>query len=144
MVEILHIINKISVFENPDETSKTIKNIINYINNHFTSDITLDSLCELFFISKYHLCRIFKQSTGLTVQAYIRQKRLLLVSELQKEGKSLNWGNFQNRQHQRTSWTWRVKKWMRREKKRKLNQVVEGNIIHNETDWHHVLTDIIR
>lgn len=89
LIEILHLINKISIFENSDETNSTIKKIINYINNHFTNDITLDFLCKHFFISKYYLCRIFKQNTGLTIQAYIRQKRLLMVSELQKEGKNL-------------------------------------------------------
>lgn len=89
MVEIMYLINKISMFEKADTTNKTIKNVITYINNHFTEEITLDILCGNFFISKYHLCHIFKEATGLTVQEYVRQKRLTLVDELKKEGKTL-------------------------------------------------------
>ena len=89
VIEIIYLINKISSFENPNKTESPLKNIINYINNHFTDEITLDWLCEQFFISKYHLCRLFKKNTGLTVQMYIKQKRLILVDELRKEGKSL-------------------------------------------------------
>lgn len=89
MIEILYLINNIFVFENPEKTNSLIKNVLHYINNHYTSEITLDSLCQQFFVSKYHLCRIFKESTGFTIQAYIRQKRLLKVRELQNEGMSL-------------------------------------------------------
>ena len=75
-------------FENPDAIEKPIKKIINYINDNYSHPISLDSLCEKFFISKYYLCRIFKKHTGLSVHQYIKEKRLLLFEELQKEGKS--------------------------------------------------------
>ncbi|MBQ2889394.1 MAG: helix-turn-helix domain-containing protein [Clostridia bacterium] len=89
VIEIVYLINKISSFEATDTVNKPIQNIINYINRHFTSEITLDTLCEKFFVSKYHLCRIFKEATGLTVQEYIREKRLTYVASLKREGKSL-------------------------------------------------------
>ncbi|MDD6483658.1 MAG: AraC family transcriptional regulator [Clostridiales bacterium] len=89
MIEILYLINKISLFETADRINLPIKNVINYINNNFTGEIKLDMLCSRFYISKYHLCRIFKEATGLTVQGYIRQKRLTLANELLREGKSL-------------------------------------------------------
>ena len=89
MVEIMYLINKISMFEKPDTANTAIKNVITYLNNHFTEEITLDSICENFFVSKYHLCHIFKEATGLTVQEYVRQKRLTLVDELKNEGKTL-------------------------------------------------------
>ena len=89
MVEIMYLINKISMFENADTTNKTLKKIINYINNHFTEEITLDILCENFFLSKYHLCHIFKEATGITVLEYVRQKRLTFADALTKDGKTL-------------------------------------------------------
>jgi len=89
MVEILYLINKISVFENADTTNNTVKNIICYINNHYTETISLDKLSEQLFVSKYHLCHTFKNLTGLTIQEYITQKRLTLVDVLRKEGKTL-------------------------------------------------------
>lgn len=90
MVEILHIINDISSFEKRDLANETIKNVIDYINKNFTGDIVLNDLCERFFVSKYHLCRVFKEITGITIQMYIKQKRLTLISRLVNEGKSLS------------------------------------------------------
>lgn len=89
MIEIMYLINKISMFEKPDTANKIIKNVISYINKHFTEEITLDTLSEKFFVSKYHLCHIFKQATGLTVQEYVRRKRLTLARELHEAGKTL-------------------------------------------------------
>lgn len=89
MIEILYLINKISSFDMAESINKPIRNVIHYINDNFTNEITLDMLCELFYISKYHLCRIFKEATGLTVQGYIKQKRLTMVDELVKEGRTL-------------------------------------------------------
>ncbi len=90
VTEILYLINRVSSFETPYFTNSTLKEVIGYINNNFTGEITLDLLCDKFFISKYHLCRIFKAATGLTVQEYIRDKRLILASEIKKEGKTLS------------------------------------------------------
>ena len=90
VTEILYLISKVSSFETPYFTNATLKEIINYINNNFTSEISLSLLCDRFFISKYHLCRIFKAATGLTVQEYLRNKRLMLADELKKEGKTLS------------------------------------------------------
>lgn len=89
MIEILYLINKISTFNTADIINMPIRNVIHYINNNFTNEIPLDMLCEQFYISKYHLCRIFKEATGLTVQGYIKQKRLTMADELVKEGRTL-------------------------------------------------------
>ena len=67
LIEILYYINKIASFESPRETESTVQHIIHYLNSHFTDDISLDYLCNRFFISKYYLCRTFKKHTGLTV-----------------------------------------------------------------------------
>lgn len=89
LIEILYYINIIHDYEKPDEAQKPINKIINYINSHYTDDLTLDFLCERFFISKYYLCRIFKKRTGLTIQTYIKEKRLAHFNELKKSGKRM-------------------------------------------------------
>lgn len=89
MVEILYLINEISLFDTAESIDLPIRNVIHYINNNFTNEISLDMLCEQFYISKYHLCRIFKEATGHTVQGYIKQKRLTMANELVKEGRTL-------------------------------------------------------
>ena len=56
--------------------------IISYINRHISEDITLDAICEKFYISKTHLCRIFKKATASTVGEYITVKRLVNARQL--------------------------------------------------------------
>ena len=56
--------------------------VIKYINRNLSSDLSLGGLAEQFYLSKTHLNRIFKQSTGSTVWDYILVKRLFLAREL--------------------------------------------------------------
>ncbi|MBR5586571.1 MAG: helix-turn-helix transcriptional regulator [Clostridia bacterium] len=88
LVEVLYIINNISSYSQADETDSRLKEIIKYINTGFTNEITLDELEKRFFISKYHLCRIFNRATGLTVHKYITDKRLTYATDLMKNGDS--------------------------------------------------------
>lgn len=90
MIEILYLINLISSFEYADSSNATIKKTITYLNNHFTDEVTLDALCKRLLVSKYHLCHIFKKATGLTIQQYVKQKRLTLAAKLYDEGKTLS------------------------------------------------------
>ena len=82
IIEFLYILNNIKSFANSDSPGNQIRNIISYINEHYAENISLDSLAAQFFISKYHLCRIFKKETGHTVHNYINQKRLNAVRDL--------------------------------------------------------------
>lgn len=56
--------------------------IIEYINQNLTEDLAIDRLAEHFFMSRYHMMRLFKQETGYTIGNYVNQKRLLLAREL--------------------------------------------------------------
>ena len=89
MVEILYLISRIKDFSADDAKDSPVRDIIVYINNNFTENIKLETLAERFFISKYHICRIFKEATGHTVHSYITRKRITRVKELRKEGKSV-------------------------------------------------------
>lgn len=89
LIEILYLLNNISTFEETIETNENLSNIIHYLNNNFTHNITLDFLCDNFYISKYYLCHIFKEATGLTIQQYVREKRLVKAIELRENGMSL-------------------------------------------------------
>lgn len=72
------------------DTSKNnlYANIIQYINSHITDDISLDLICEHFFISKTQLNRNFKSIIGSTVWEYITKKRLILARKQIEEGTS--------------------------------------------------------
>ena len=68
--------------------SERLREIILFINENLTEDITLDTLCEKFFITKWHLCRLFKAQTGMTPMNYVTKKRLMLGETLMAQGMS--------------------------------------------------------
>jgi len=90
VVEILYLISQITAFLRDDTHDDLVKQILLYINNNFTDTINLDSLSERFFVSKYHICKIFKSGTGHTVHSYVTRKRITRVRELRKQGKSIS------------------------------------------------------
>lgn len=64
----------------------SISDIIEYINLHLTEQISLETVCKHFFLSKSHLNRKFKRMTGSTVWKYVLNKRLLFAKELLQNG----------------------------------------------------------
>lgn len=66
--------------------NQKILKIMEYIHENLTSDLTVDKLARTFYLSKYHMMRIFKQETGYTITSYINEKRLLLAREMLRRG----------------------------------------------------------
>ncbi len=69
-------------------SSQTISDILDYINDHLSENITLDLLSERFFISKHYLNRAFKKATGTTVIDYVIYKRTIHARQLLYNGLS--------------------------------------------------------
>ncbi len=69
--------------------NKRIMDVKKYIDEHFYEDITLEMLCEKFYISKYHLCRTFKSYTSLPVKEYINARRITVAKQMIFEGHNL-------------------------------------------------------
>ena len=67
-----------------------IKDIIEYINDHLTEKISLFDIANRFYLTRQYLCKLFKQSTGFTVNKYISYKRIVLVRELHLGGMPLS------------------------------------------------------
>ncbi len=63
-----------------------IEKLLRYINDHLTSDLSIDALSREMYLSKYHLMRKFKEETGMTLHNYILQKRLMHARQLIKNG----------------------------------------------------------
>lgn len=57
--------------------SEKNKEIIDYINQHYQEELSLDRLAEHFFMSKYYLAHSFKEQVGLTVGNYLKEIRLI-------------------------------------------------------------------
>lgn len=53
-----------------------------YLDERYTEKITLDNLAELFFINKFYLSKIFKETYGTTVNNYLISKRVTRAKQL--------------------------------------------------------------
>lgn len=56
--------------------------IKNYLDKHFTEKIMLEELAEKFFINKFYLSKIFKETYGTTVNNYLISKRITRARQL--------------------------------------------------------------
>lgn len=63
-----------------------ILDVLKYLDEHLCEDLDINHLAERFYISKYHLMRLFHKETGSTIHAYLIQRRLLMARELIKKG----------------------------------------------------------
>lgn len=52
------------------------QNVLNYITENLSEDISLDTLAHTFFASKYHISHVFKEHIGISIHQYITKKRL--------------------------------------------------------------------
>lgn len=71
-----------------DGGSKKASAIIEYIDNNLHSELSLGSICEKFYINKYHLCHMFKEATGYTVHEFINIRRISLAKSMLLDNKS--------------------------------------------------------
>lgn len=53
-----------------------ISAIVSYINKNYSTIFGIDQIVEEFFISKYHLCHIFKDAMKMTVIDYLNQIKI--------------------------------------------------------------------
>ena len=62
--------------------------LIRYIGEHLTEDMSIEELAERFYISKFHMMRQFKEETGFTIHQYISEKRIIYARSLMAAGMS--------------------------------------------------------
>ena len=67
----------------------TLNALANYLDEHFTEELSLDDLCTLSGYSPSHLIRSFKQGFGMTPHAYIVNKRIQYGQQQLKKGISI-------------------------------------------------------
>lgn len=60
--------------------------VIAYINSHLSEPMSVESLCQRFFISRSHLNRLFRKMTGASVWDYVVAKRLVYAKVLLEAG----------------------------------------------------------
>ena len=91
LVQSLVLINRLARQEVRAEESKSVSgsvvySVMNYINEHYSEDLSLDFLANKFFLSKYHLSREFGRLVGTSVHRYLVLKRLAMAKQMMSEG----------------------------------------------------------
>ncbi len=83
-------------YVNTSPCGEKVLEIMQYISGHPGEPYTIDSLAERFYLSKYHMMRLFRQETGYTIGNYITEKRLLSAREYMRLGASVTDACFQS------------------------------------------------
>ena len=74
--------------EEPEDIvyNKKVTEVMCYINDNLSENLSLETLSKRFFTSKYHLLREFKKYTGYTPHDYALHKRLINARTLLRDG----------------------------------------------------------
>lgn len=68
-----------------DARYRKIEQIAAFLSEQYRQPIVLDDLCARFYVSKYYLCRCFKEATGVTINEYLNHCRLRAAERLLRE-----------------------------------------------------------
>ena len=63
-----------------------VESVLKYINQNLNQDLSIETLSQKYFVSKYYMMRRFKEETGYTIHNYIVSKRVLLARSLIAQG----------------------------------------------------------
>ncbi|MDO4355261.1 MAG: AraC family transcriptional regulator [Clostridia bacterium] len=59
-----------------------IEKVCAYIKDHLDGDLSINSVCRQFYVSKSYLCNTFKELTGSTFGDYTKSQRLIRARQL--------------------------------------------------------------
>lgn len=76
------------VYSNQEQI-ETVIGVRNHIDNNYDTELNLDHLSRVRFVSKYHMLRLFKRHYGLTPKQYLMDKRIAKSKEHLKNGMSV-------------------------------------------------------
>ena len=83
LIPLLHILSRLHAEPAAQQQPDPVEyQIMRYLNENIGSSITLDDICQRFYISKSQLCRVFRDSTGVSVKHYLTVKRLVKAKQL--------------------------------------------------------------
>lgn len=66
-----------------------VEDILGYINRNIARPISIQQLAGEFYLSESYICRIFKSTTGTTINKYITARRISIAKALLNEGVSV-------------------------------------------------------
>lgn len=63
-----------------NETS--LNKILAYIDDHLHAQISLEDLEQQFYVTRFHICRLFRKETGLTFSQYVNRKKIIIAQQI--------------------------------------------------------------
>ena len=76
--------------EKPATYNDQVDAILSYINNNIKEPISIGDLAKQFYISESYICRIFKATTGTTINKYLTARRISIAKSLLAEGRGVS------------------------------------------------------
>ncbi|MBQ8859622.1 MAG: helix-turn-helix domain-containing protein [Clostridia bacterium] len=90
LFELLYLLKKaVNVQEKPKYASIHIQNIIVYIKENLSGDLSLETLSKHFNLNAAYMSRLFKKHLKISIKKYVTYKRLLYARQLRRQGKTL-------------------------------------------------------
>ena len=75
-----------NTYVNRDYSDSRVGEIIKYINENYGSIRSIDEIAERFFVSKFHLCRVFNRSLGVSLMTYLNTIKVRNAARMIAEG----------------------------------------------------------
>jgi AraC-like DNA-binding protein len=87
IIQLLAILNQILADQKAENIAvssgnKRINEVIRYLNQNYTKQLSIEMIAAQFHFSKYHLCREFKEYVGTTIWEYLIYRRLIVFNQL--------------------------------------------------------------
>lgn len=86
---LLILLNNEQTIENRDSAHHSLNNeispLVSYVHENYLALNNIDEIADTFYITKSHLCRSFKKSTGYTIIQYINNLKIQRACQLLKE-----------------------------------------------------------
>ncbi len=80
---------KQDVAETVVPANAAVKTAIDYINQNFAEELTLDMVAKATYLSVNQICRLFSEHCGTTIAKYITSKRITEAKKMLATGKSV-------------------------------------------------------
>lgn len=75
---------------NSENYNSIIKPILDHINANLSEPLFLDDISKVINVSKYYMCKLFKEYTGISIKQYILMKRISLAKSLLLKNNSVS------------------------------------------------------
>ena len=78
--------SRLRLVDRPEITEDRVKKMVEFIEHHLGEELSVETLAEQFYISRYHMMRLFKKETGQSVYDFITERRLFYARNLIRQG----------------------------------------------------------